>query len=386
MARPDRQPWRLGPRGVRWFDLGLTAFLLLPVPAFLLFGNPLHGLLMLVQIAPLAVRRRWPVPVFAVVALGSAVQAPLVDIPLWSQVAFPIATYSVARFGSAWWSAAAMATGLLGAGIASVVWLRGYDGTQLTFQNVSAYFLTIALVVVVAWALGTLNRVRQSYVDALVERGQRLEHEAAQQAALAAIEERQRIAREMHDVVAHGLTTIVVQADGARAVAATDPSVVVPTLATIADTGREAMAEMRRMLGLLRADGAATAPQPRLADLAGLVADAKGAGTPVVADLPDPVPTVSDGVALTVYRVVQESLTNVRKHAGPGASAGVRLRIDDGTVVVEVDDDGRGAAARDDGGGLGLTGMRERVGAHQGDLTAGPLPGGGYRVCARIPL
>ncbi|UMG93935.1 histidine kinase [Nocardioides sp. TF02-7] len=267
MARHDRQPWRLGPRGERWFDLALTAFLLLPVLPFAVLVDVGAGLLMLAQIAPLAVRRRWPVPVFAVVTGASALQALLIDEPLWSQVAFPVATYSVARFAGPAWAAGALATGVAGAAVAAVDWLLGFDEVALTWSNVTAYFLPIAAMVVAAWALGTLGRTRQAYVDALVERGQRLEREAAQQAALAAVEERHRIAREMHDVVAHGLTTIVVQADGARAAAVHDPAVAAPAFETIAATGREAMTEMRRMLGLLRAEDAVTAPQPRLADL-----------------------------------------------------------------------------------------------------------------------
>nr|WP_281367431.1 sensor histidine kinase [Nocardioides kongjuensis] len=200
------------------------------------------------------------------------------------------------------------------------------------------------------------------------------------------MEERHRIAREMHDVVAHGLTTIVVQADGARAAAAHDPSVTGPALATIASTGREAIAELRRMLGLLRAEEATTVPQPRLADLPALLDEARAAGTSVDGHVPAGLPAVSDGVALTTYRIVQEALSNVRKHAGPGAAARVGVRVEDGVVAVEVADDGRGAAAPDDGRGLGLAGMRERVDAHGGTLTAGPVPGGGFRVCARIPL
>jgi signal transduction histidine kinase len=178
----------------------------------------------------------------------------------------------------------------------------------------------------------------------------------------------------------------VVQADGARAAAAHDPAVADPAFETISATGREAIAEMRRMLGVLRAEPGETAPQPRLADLPDLVADARAAGSAIDLDLPDPLPVVSDGVALTAYRVVQEALSNVRKHAGPGASASVRLRLDgaDG-LVLEVADDGRGATAPYDGRGLGLTGMRERVTAHDGELEAGPGPGGGFTVCARIP-
>ncbi|GAA1511252.1 sensor histidine kinase [Nocardioides humi] len=387
MAGPHRQPWRLGPRGKRWFDVALTLALLLPVLPYLAFVDDAVGaVLMLAQITPLVLRRRHPVAVFAVVAAASAVQALVIDSPLWSQAAFPIAVYSVARYAGRRWAAAALSTGLVGAAVATVDWLRGFGADLLNPANVTAYFITIALFVVVAWTLGTLGRTRQAYVDALVERGERLEREAAQQAALAAIDERHRIAREMHDVVAHGLTTIVVQADGARAAAAHDPSVTEPALATIAATGREAIAELRRMLGLLRAEEALTAPQPRLADLPALLGEARAAGTPVLARLPAPLPAVSDGVALTTYRIVQEALSNVRKHAGPGALATVGVRVEGDAVVVEVADDGRGAAAPDDGRGLGLAGMRERVGAHGGTLETGPAPGGGFRVCARIPL
>jgi signal transduction histidine kinase len=386
VVRQDRQPLRLGPRGERWFDLGLTLFLLLPVPLVLVFVSPLDGLLMAAQIAPLAWRRRHAVVVFVVVAGASGLQWLLTDHPLWSQLAFPVATYSVARYAASARAAAALAIGLVGSGLAAVDWLRGYGADLLSAKNVTAYVITIALFVVVAWTLGTLARTRQAYVDALVERGERLQREAAQQAALAAIEERHRIAREMHDVVAHSLTTIVVQADGAGAAAQQDPAVAVPALETIAGTGREAIAELRRMLGLLRSEETGVpAPQPRMADLPTLLADVRAAGTPLRWELADPPPDVSDGVALTIYRIVQEALSNVRKHAGPGATASVAVRADGPEVLVEVRDDGRGAGAYDDGRGLGLTGMRERVAAHGGTLAVGPTPGGGFAVCARIP-
>ncbi|NHA00802.1 hypothetical protein G5V59_14930 [Nocardioides sp. W3-2-3] len=249
VTRQDRQPWRLGPRGEKWFDIGLTLLLLLPVPAYLIWVAVPDGLLMLVQIAPLAWRRRHPVAVFVAVSAASAVQPFLNDYPLWSQLAFPIATYSVARFSTTAWSLGALAVGMLGAGVAAGDWVKRIYSDEGRAQDVTAYFITIALFVVVAWALGTLGRTRQAYVDALVERGERLQREAAQQAALAAIEERHRIAREMHDVVAHSLTTMVVQADGARAAGTHDPSVTAPALGTIAATGREALAESARDAG-----------------------------------------------------------------------------------------------------------------------------------------
>jgi signal transduction histidine kinase len=184
----------------------------------------------------------------------------------------------------------------------------------------------------------------------------------------------------------------VVQADGARYAAAHDPDVAVRTLETVAGTARESLAEMRRLLGLLRSDDTGSAPQPALTDLPDLLDDARAAGTAVEADLPADLPGADDpavpaGAALTAYRVVQEALSNVRKHAGPAATAAVRVALEPGVAVEgSVADDGRGAGAGDDGRGLGLLGMRERVGVHGGDLQAGPRPGGGFAVRARIPL
>ncbi|MBB3042548.1 DUF7134 domain-containing protein [Nocardioides soli] len=379
-APAHRQPWRLGPRGQWWFDIALATALVTPAALTPLTDPGWTGLVIsLAQLVPLYWRRHHPVAVFAVVALASAAQAALIDTPMWSQVAFPLAVYSVARYASAAWGLAAVGVGLCGAVVAAIRWVLGFGG-NLEPDPVIAYVVTIATIVVTAWALGALARTRRAYVDALVERGERIEREAAQQVALAASDERARIAREMHDVVAHGLSTIVVQADGARYAARRDPAVAADTLATISATGREALQEMRRMLGLLRTgDSADLLPQPGLADLAGLVV-----GTSVDATLPDPATSVPDGIGLTAYRIVQEALTNVRKHAGPDVRVRVDVTVDD-EVTVLVEDDGRGAAAPDDGHGLGLLGMRERVTAHGGDLEAGPRPGGGFRVRARLP-
>ena len=252
-----------------------------------------------------------------------------------------------------------------------------------------SYVVTIAAIVLTAWALGLSLQSRARYVAGLVERAEEAVRAADQQAALAAADERARIARDMHDVVAHGLSVIVVQADGARYAAAADPRAVGPALETIAATGRAALADMRRMLGLLRSEPAADArPQPRLADVADLVAEAQAAGARVEAELPPPSATVSDGVALTTYRVVQEALSNVRRHAGPAPAVRVRVGLDGHrppAVSVLIEDDGRGAASHNDGRGLGLVGMRERVTLHGGEVAAGPIPGGGFRVTARIP-
>ncbi|KQW47137.1 hypothetical protein ASC77_18355 [Nocardioides sp. Root1257] len=379
-ALAHHQPWRLSPRGQVWFDVALATALLVPALAMPFTDAGWTGLVVAVgQLAPLYWRRHHPVAVFALVAGFSAAQAVLIDTPLWSQVAFPVAVYSVGRYASTRAGLAALATGIAGAFVASYVWLRGFD--QLIPSAFTSYVLFITAVVVTAWALGTLGRVRRAYVDALVERGDQIEREAAQQVALAASAERTRIAREMHDVVAHGLSMIVVQADGARYAAAQDPALAATTLETIAATGRASLTDMRHTLGLLRADdGVELGPQPGLADLAGLVT-----ADDVDATLPDPATPVPDGVALTAYRVVQEALTNVRKHAGPGVRVRVVVAVDD-AVTVLVEDDGRGAAVATGEHGLGLIGMRERATAHDGTLEAGPRPGGGWRVAARLPL
>jgi signal transduction histidine kinase len=375
-----RQPWRLSPHGQAWFDVALATALLLPAFAMPFTDAGWTGFVLSVgQLAPLYWRRRHPVVVFALVAGFSAAQAVLIDTPQWSQVAFPVAVYSVGRFSSTRAGFAALATGIAGAFVASYVWLLEFD--QLTPSAFTSYVLFIAAIVVTAWALGALGRIRRAYVDALVERGDQIEREAAQQVALAASDERARIAREMHDVVAHGLSMIVVQADGARYAAGQDPQLAAATLETIAATGRASLTEMRQTLGLLRSDdGAELRPQPGIADLAGLVV-----GDDIDATLPDPATLVPDGVALTAYRVVQEALTNVRKHAGPGVRVRVVVAVDR-EVAVLVEDDGRGAAVTDGGHGLGLVGMRERVAAHDGTLEAGPRSGGGWRVAARLPL
>lgn len=372
-----RQPWRLGAAGKRWFDVALVAVLVLPAPLYLLVDMPAGAFLVVLQAGPLLWRRTHPVAVFAAVAAASALQVPLMDTPIHTQLAFPVAVYSAARFSTGAQGLLALAVGELAAVVSSVDWIVGYDGA-LTPRTFLPYFLTSSAFVVTGWALGTLGRTRAAYVDALVERGERIRHEAEQQVALAASDERARIAREMHDVVAHGLTVMVVQADGARYAAQHDPGVATETLARIAATGREALTDMRQLLGLLRADEATgRSPLPGLADLPGLLADTDAELTGIDREVPV-------AVGLTAYRVTQEALTNVRKHAGPGARARVWVRVED-DLLVEVVDDGRGAAAPD-GGGHGLVGMRERVDVHGGTLVTGPRPGGGYGVRATIPL
>jgi signal transduction histidine kinase len=242
-------------------------------------------------------------------------------------------------------------------------------------------FLAASIVV------GDNVRRRRERSAELVERAERAERERLLVAHQHVHEERTRIARELHDVVAHSVSLMVIQTAAARR-SLHDTATADAVLLTVEETGRAAMQEMRRILGVLRDDAGEVqrAPQPGLA--------AVGALATAAADLPVSVRTEGDlarlptGVELSAYRVVQEALTNVRRHAGPVSRVDVALVRRDASLVIEVTDDGRGAAAQHDalGAGYGLVGMRERVAAYDGELSAGPRSGGGWRVRATFPV
>ncbi len=240
-----------------------------------------------------------------------------------------------------------------------------------------------------AFILGdNIRRRRERYAD-LAERAERAEREREFLASQRVSEERTRIARELHDVVAHSLSVMVIQAAAARRQLTKNPGQATEALANIESQGRQAMNEMRRVLGVLRSnpeDRAEWAPIPSLGDLPALVdADPDNRVTLTVRGNLDLLPA---GVELAAYRVVQEALTNVRKHAGPDASTTVNIDRLVGELIVDVTDHGRGASTLvlDPNGGLGLVGMRERVASCDGRLDAGPRPGGGWQVHARFPL
>jgi signal transduction histidine kinase len=217
--------------------------------------------------------------------------------------------------------------------------------------------------------------------DRRVSRGARLaalEVERDQQAEIGAAQERARIARELHDVVAHSLAVMVAHADGGRYAAPEDPAAASRALAQIAETGRDALAQMRRLLGVLRAGEEG-------ADLPGLVRRLAGAGLPVEFEIEGPARELPADVQLSIHRVAQEALTNVLRHAVSPRRVEVVLRYLDSEVELAVRDDGRAIAAGD-GQGHGLAGMRERVALHNGTVHAGPRAGGGYEVRARLPV
>lgn len=237
--------------------------------------------------------------------------------------------------------------------------------------------LFFGLLIGAPWVTGRVVRRRRLNEERLEG-----ERDAAQAAVL---EERARIARELHDVVAHAISVIVLQARGGRRMLAVDAEETRGALSVIEHTGGQALTEMRRLVGLLREDGpVALAPQPGLARLDGLVGDVRAAGLPVEVEIEGQPIELPPGVDLSAFRIVQEALTNALRHAGP-TRARVLLRYDDDGLTIDITDDGAGGSGSP-GGGHGLVGIRERVAVYGGDLDAGPRPEGGFAVRARLPI
>jgi signal transduction histidine kinase len=236
------------------------------------------------------------------------------------------------------------------------------------------------------WLAGRLFRDRQRLAAALQSRTAELEREQEETARLAIAEERARIARELHDVVAHSVSVMVVQAGAERLALGPGQESIRETLVSIEKTGRQALSEMRRLLGMLRKEDEelALAPMPSLDHLDLLVSHVREAGLPVELYVEGTRQTLPAGIDISAYRIVQEALTNALRHAGP-ARARVVVRYGEGEVEVEVADDGRGPQEAN-GSGHGLVGMRERVALYGGELNAGLREGGGYAVRARLPF
>jgi len=236
-----------------------------------------------------------------------------------------------------------------------------------------------------AYAIGSSFRNRRLLMQQLQERTAAAERERDEEAKRAVADERLRIAQELHDVVAHSMGVIAVQAGVGAHVIDKNPGEAKKSLEAIAATSRSTLTEIRRLLGVLRADEhGAYQPAPGLSDLGRLVDDLGGAGLPVTLKIDGARDDVPPGVDLTAYRIVQEALTNVLKHAGP-ARATVEIDYVPGAIHLAIADNGRGVNGRSSDGGHGLMGMRERVGVYGGTLSAGPAPGGGFRVNAELP-
>jgi signal transduction histidine kinase len=321
---------------------------------------------------PLAVRFRWPLFTITAGAVGSVVMTTLnegADDPILGIVAALLALYAVGSRTTGWrfW---------LGGAIALV----GGAASLLIREGVTSDLATITLITGVGLLIGRALGVLETETEVL-------EREGDERAEQAVADERSRIARELHDVIGHSISVMGVQAGAVRRVLRPEQEREREALLAVEQTGREAVAEMRRLIGLLRTDESGIAgPSPSLSRVEQLVSDMRQAGLPVELRVEGNLDGLPPGADLAGYRVVQEALTNALKHAG-GAHVCATVRADGRDLSIEILDDGDGSAATANGHiGHGLLGMRERVSLYGGELRAGPRPEGGFRVEARIPI
>ena len=335
-------------------------------------------LLTLGATAPIAWRRRAPVLVLLTVLGFQAISEAFNYVGAGgSGVMIALYTVGSQRGGAVLWRVTAVLLPLM---MAFVTWgvVRG-DAPWQAIISTPVMFLGSLI-------LGDNMRRRRERVTELAERAERAERERELLAHQHVHDERTRIARELHDVVAHSVSLMVIQTAAARRQLAVDPVKADAAMATVEETGRTAMQEMRRILGVLRdEDGQQVrAPQPSLAHLDQLLATAPD--LPVALHTEGDLTDVPAGIELSAYRIVQEAITNVRRHAGAVHHVDVTVHRTNGTLMVEVADDGRGASVAASPNGFGLVGMRERVVAYEGELLAGPRKGGGWRVRATFPV
>lgn len=334
------------------------------------------------QTLSLAWRRRYPVMVLVIVAGAFIIDRGLDYPSSWAFFGTAFALYTV--------GAELRARKSLIVGGVTIAVIVAWTAVGVWVYDLPApVVLTIFGFATFPFVLGREARRREQRALALEARAIRAEFDRERQAEHAVQEERTRIARELHDVVAHEVTVMTVQAAAARRIIDDDPSGAAVAMSTVEDSGRRALIEMRRLLGLLRVDEHRDlAPLPGLDALDALVEQLGDAGLKVRLTVEGKRRSLPAGVDVNAYRIVQESLTNTVKHAGLGAQAEVVVAFSDDDLRILVNDDGLGAAGSfaDDGQGHGLAGMRERVALLDGSLVAGPQPGGGYRVRATIPL
>jgi signal transduction histidine kinase len=373
-----------------------------------------------VAAAGIALRRRWPLPMLAV-CTGTAVVHLALLVPLmFIDLSVPILLFTVAvRYGWAASGAVLAAMLLLAVGSSAFAFTKAAPSSErseqvqrsamvpkpfpplpepepprpavksLTTTQVWAIdwndLPALLVTLVAAWAIGSGTRNRRAYLDELHARAADLERQRDQQAALAVAAERGRISRELHDVVAHGLSVMVVQAQGGAAALDNRPADTRSALEAIVKTGRDSLADMRRVLGTVGQLDDAWRPPPGLAGLPALLDQVRETGTPVSLRIEGRPVTLPSTVDLSAYRIVQEALTNTMKHAGAGAAAEVVVAYTTTALRVEIADDGSATA----GGGVpgrGLRGMRERAALLGGRFEAGPRPSGGFAVRATLPL
>ncbi|MHA7134512.1 sensor histidine kinase, partial [Oerskovia turbata] len=391
-------------------------------------------LLATLMVAPLPWRRTRPALSAALVYSAALLHMLLGFVSLFPvDLLLLVSLFSVTVYGPRWAHRTAIISSLAGSLVLGLTFAMQADSPTEAAGVLVFTTMLSSLAFLAVWAFGLVRRSRRETLNALVDRAERLEIERDQQAQIATAAERSRIAREMHDIVAHSLSVIIAQADGGRYAGATDPEAATRALTTVSETGRAALADMRRLLGVLRTDdrdavggpaqlthapglnnrplppggpagaastpGGATGPvtgatrrveltpQPDSADLETLVTQVRASGMRVSLVRMGTPRALPPGAGLTVYRVCQEALTNILKHAGPDPTVTVVVTWGADTLTLAIDDDGRGASA--DGShtpGYGLLGMRERAAIFGGAVTTGPRPGGGFRVRFTMPI
>ncbi|HML50585.1 MAG TPA: sensor histidine kinase [Propionicimonas sp.] len=348
----------------------------------------------ILMVAPVVLRRHSPILMLAGVTVAGVMQLIVSDAPMATLAVVPLVSYTMARWIPGHEARLVVVIGGIASILGPVRWIID-DPTYISLKTllslVLAWSVCIGLVIT-PYAIG--RRVReavaadQDRVEAAEERYQRLLDEREQQARLAESKARSQIARELHDIVAHSLSVMIVQAEGGKAAAAKRPEAAQEALTTIAETGREALSEMRRIVGVLRDEPKSEqvdfAPAPTLNDIAELVERASDRATLDVRGQPPKVPAA---LALTVYRVVQEALTNFLKHAGPEATAQVTITYGMRDISIDVLDNGAGTGSEESTSpGHGLRGMNERVTSMGGRLLTRSRPSGGFQVTAVLPL
>lgn len=343
------------------------------------------------MLVPLLLRRTRPMLMLWLMVPIGLWQLMLFNYASPSLIAVPIASYSIARWADSEQSRTVLVVGLLASISSALRWCWGPSNGVLQFLIYSSIvFFVCFAAVLIPYLLG-----RRTFERVLVEQERVQASRARYQAEIDRLEQETRItearvrsdiARELHDVVAHSLSVIIVQADGGKALLTKKPEAAAEALTTIGDTGREALSEMRRIVGVLREGPASNAeyvPNPGLSEIAAMV---HRAGDRVELIIKGEEPAVPATLGLTAYRIVQEGVTNFLKHAGESATARVTIAYTPDLIKLQIADNGRGSSPINDSGGYGLRGMRERVNSMGGYLDAGPGVGGGYLVKATLPI
>lgn len=339
------------------------------------------------MVSSVAIRRIAPLAAVAVCTAAGVGMVLTLHSPTPAVVVVLVIIYSVARTAPGPVSLVLIPIGFAASIAGPVSWLANVEEGERFVTGALLSCLCLALCAV-AFLVGSRvrdwSRYEQLDRELTQERFTTGAHRVQQASELTQERVRSEVAHELHDVVAHSLSIIVVQAEGAKALLSKRPEAATEALDVIARTGRTSIGEMRHIVGLLRGDDVpAFGPTPGLADISEMVSKA---GDRVTLHIPDELPVVPDSLGLTAFRIVQESVTNFLKHAGPTAHATVRVACSAEEITVRVTDDGVGAQSVTDGSGSGLRGMRERVNTMNGTFNAGPRTGGGYQVTVCLPM